>query len=100
MLKCESVEELAHVLKRVLRGQGFVDASLHEDTQMGFKTYIVHGVRPIERFGDEAMEDVVYIFSHSIQKIVTITYTSGETKGLVASVSNRQYTYEDFKEVL
>ena len=43
MLKCESVEELAHVLKRVLRGQGFVDASLHEDTQMGFKTYIEIG---------------------------------------------------------
>lgn len=100
MLECESVEELAHVLKRVLRGRGFVDASLHEDTQMGFKTYIVHGVRPIKRFGDEVMEDVVYIFSHSIQKIVTITYISGEFKGLVDSVSNRQYTYEDFKEVL
>lgn len=99
MLKCESVEELAHVLKRVLRGQGFVDASLHEDTQMGFKTYIVHGVRPIERFEESAIEDVVYIFSSSIQKIVTITYTSGETKGLVASVSNRQYTYEEFEEL-
>lgn len=99
MLKCERAEEIAHIAKRMLRGIGYIDASLHEDTQMGFKTFIVHGVRPIERFEESAIEDVVYIFSSSIQKIVTITYTSGETKGLVASVSNRQYTYEEFEEL-
>lgn len=99
MVKCKHVEEIAHITKRMLRGIGYIDASLHEDTQMGFKTYIVHGVRPIERFGESAIEDVVYIFSSSIHRIVTVTYTSGESKGLVASVSNRQYTHDEFEEL-